>query len=101
MKLVSLTASYSVFIAQALVIKESDSTHPPIGEMISILFDAETVKLLKLQPGSCVFVCPPWYVNMSACFCMFVRVRVGNYKVKWLELIERCYASFFYFFFRA
>ena len=67
-KLISLMASYSVFIAQAHVIQESGcSTRPHNGEVITILFDAETVKVLKLQSRSCVFVCPPWYVAVCVC----------------------------------
>jgi len=67
-KLISLVASYSVFIAQAHVIQESGcSTHPLNGEVVTILFDAETVKVLKLQSSSCVFICPPWYECVCVC----------------------------------
>ncbi|XP_065913926.1 DNA repair-scaffolding protein-like [Dysidea avara] len=88
-KLISLMASYSVFIAQAHVIQESGcSTRPHNGEVITILFDAETVKVLKLQSRSCVFVCPPWQsitiqgshlVLLSTHFCMPFTDDAGTY----------------------
>ena len=62
--MINITTSHSLFIVQAHVIQEVGCERPQNGEVVTVLFDEDAMKILKLQAGSSVFICPPWYVYM-------------------------------------
>ena len=78
-KVISVTTSHSLFIAQAHVIQEVGLERPHNGELVTILFDDDAMKMLKLQAGSFVSICPPWYESLVSdvlcvCVCLCVCV---------------------------
>ena len=67
--MIRVTTSHSLCIVQAHVIQEVGLERPRNGELVTILFDDDTMKMLKLQAGSFVSICPPWYVS-PLCVCV-------------------------------
>ena len=63
--MIGVATSHSLFIVQALVIQEAGLERPHKGEVVTIVFDSDVMKVLKLQSGSFVSICPPWYVNIA------------------------------------
>ena len=66
-KVINVTTSHSLFIVQAHVIQEVGHERPHNGEMVTVLFDEDIFKILKLQAGSFVLICPPRYACMHVC----------------------------------
>ena len=75
-KVINVTTSHSLFVVQAHVIQEVGLDRPHNGELITILFDDDTMKMLKLQTGSFVSICPPWCVSLVCDVCVCVRACV-------------------------
>ena len=78
--MINIATSHSLFIVQAHVIQEAGLERPHKGEIVTILLDDDVMKGLKLQSGSFVFICPPWYVYncclCNLCLCVFVLICV-------------------------
>ena len=72
-KVIGVATSHCLIIVQALVIQGAGLEHPHEGEVVTIVFDSDAMKVLKLQPGSFVSICPPWYVaTLCVCLCLCV-----------------------------
>ena len=82
-KVIGVANSHSLFIVQALVIQEAGLERPHKGEVVTIVFDSDVMKMLKLQPGSFVSICPPWYVTIV---CM---ISVCNVHILYIIKVSR------------